>query len=418
MESKYKIHIKKNIDRLIHTTDYEKLMNACVQVNLLSGVMSQNIERDASFNDELNLEKVKYEKHKRLFEKLTKRGPSAYQNLKDILIQLKMDAAVRILCEPDNDDLHFISIKKNAELQRQNEERQIVEERKPIEEEPNLKNKFPYDVIKTNEIKEDNKVGTYVMQTKDHRGIFFMVNIIEFVLKDNRRDGAEEDGQAMSYIFRELGFKIYAFKNLTKADFINRLQEVLRSEECRKTECFVMALMTHGNLGEKHAERVVFHDGVLMNVVDILDLFAHYNCPNLVNKPKVFVFPFCRGEDTDRQINCPKEHTESTCSSALRTDPTIATRLSDVLICYASTRGYKAHRDPDSGNWYIQTFCKLMAKHAHDTDLDHIVKMVQNEVNSRRTENGALQIPCSENISFNKRLFFNPGCWKIADKEN
>ena len=49
------------------------------------------------------------------------------------------------------------------------------------------------------------------MESKDTRGVFFMVNIVDFPNTPSckRREGADEDAHALLHLFRELGFKLF-----------------------------------------------------------------------------------------------------------------------------------------------------------------------------------------------------------------
>lgn len=244
------------------------------------------------------------------------------------------------------------------------------------------------------------------MQSRDRRGVFFMVNIINFLITEETRRGAEEDGESLLFLFRELGFKLFAYTNLTQADFFHLLEGLLDSNYTRETECFVMALMTHGTRDDDGFERVTFHDGSIVKVEDIEKSFQNHKCPNLQNKPKIFIFPFCRGKMAERRI--PERIQTDSVRYVKVTD---APQLSDVLICYAASPGFKAHRDVDDGSWYIQKFVEMTAEHAHDTSLEEIVKMIQEGTANYRTINGYSQTANSVNMGFNKALYFNPGIW-------
>lgn len=52
-----------------------------------------------------------------------------------------------------------------------------------------------------------------------------------------------------------------------------------------------------------------------------------------------------------------------------------------------------------------------MSEHAHDTHFEDMVKIIQNRAGKLRTRNGAMQMASYTNLSFNKKLFFNPGMY-------
>lgn len=66
-----------------------------------------------------------------------------------------------------------------------------------------------------------------------------------------------------------------------------------RWPELRKFDCFVFALLSHGN-GSEMGLSVEFTDHEFVDVEEILTQFNNLHCRKLVGKPKVFLFPFCR----------------------------------------------------------------------------------------------------------------------------
>lgn len=248
------------------------------------------------------------------------------------------------------------------------------------------------------------------MESKDNRGVFFMVNIIDFPDKEQQRKGADEDANSLLYLFNELGFKLFSYTNLTQIDFWNRLEELLNSEYTKHAECFVMALMTHGNM-EDSVQRITFGDGSVVKVNEIEQRFYHHICANLVHKPKIFLFPFCRGDLSEKGVKERKIQTDSISYTPEPRSNNIA-HLSDVCICYATSEGFRAHRDTEDGSWYIQSFVKNMADLAHDTAFEDILKKIQAETAKLRSNEGHLQTANYVNKSFNKALYFNPGTYR------
>lgn len=82
---------------------------------------------------------------------------------------------------------------------------------------------------------------------------------------------------------------------------------------------------------------------------------------------------------------------------------------SDIKICYATSPGYTALRDPDTGSWYIECLCKVFADHAHDKHLEELLKLVGSMVSNRTTILGPMQTAGNEDRGFTKTLYFNPG---------
>jgi len=253
-----------------------------------------------------------------------------------------------------------------------------------------------------------------------NRGVLLMVNIMDFPDPKRKRNGAEVDSNSLIHLFRELGFTIFAYGNMNQHQFFDILRQVTSSSYVQNTECFVMVLMTHGNRVQE-IDKVEFCDGSVVDMQKIKNHFQANISPLLVHKPKVLIFPFCRGDHHDlgqpkgqydpmeplytlQQEEEPEVETEGM-SSAYTNVPTLA----DTLVCYANTPGYVTHRDPETGSWYIQKFCDVMAEHAHNTNVEDILKKTHASVGNMRTKKGSMQTGAFDNLGFNKKLFFNPG---------
>ncbi|KAH8315922.1 hypothetical protein KR074_001639 [Drosophila pseudoananassae] len=441
MLEKHRNHIIKNLDQLVRATNYSKIASECVRVGILSSQMRVFIE---DFSERLNMptEEVLYTQHCNLFKKVTHRGPQAYNQLIQALRNVNCVEAAELLESVDETSARppFISIKKQSSIRNQkstdivdtpsssqgkmdgpciskiygNPNAPLTPYTDPVE--PGRK------VIKSDRIHTDEVVGTYKMQSRYNRGVLLMVNIIDFQDPKRRRNGAEVDSNSLIYLFREMGFTIFAFGNMDQKEFFDILNKVTSSSYARDTECFVMVLMTHGNrVGE--VDKVQFHDGSVVDTQIIKNHFQAHISPNLVNKPKVLIFPFCRGDQLDlgQPINLydsmahqensmfmPEEHPMVETEGMPSINGNVAT-FKDTLVCHANTGGYMTLRDTLSGSWYIQTFCRMMADHAHNLNLEEILKITSASVSKMRAKNGSMQMGSFDNIGFNHKLFFNPG---------
>lgn len=145
-------------------------------------------------------------------------------------------------------------------------------------------------VRKAKAIMRHEKIDVYPMDSKTNRGVLFMLNNINFLRDDDTRHGATEDASSLLSLFKQLDFQLYSYTNLSRNDFMQLLKELLALDEVKDTQCFVLALMTHGHL-DAGVQRVTFSDGSVEKVEEIEKLFYHENCQNLVGKPKIFIYP-------------------------------------------------------------------------------------------------------------------------------
>lgn len=88
---------------------------------------------------------------------------------------------------------------------------------------------------------------------------------------------------------------------------------------------------------------------------------------------------------------------------------------SDILIGNATVTGYTAHRDCDSGTWYIEAFCTVLQSHAFEYSMDEMLLLVDDLVKKRVSENGTVQTPEMINWAF-KKLYLHPGIYMNSDE--
>lgn len=89
-------------------------------------------------------------------------------------------------------------------------------------------------------------IRTYKMNG-DNRGVFFLVNNIDFAHQRKRRNGAEKDKARLLDLFNQLGFTIFYYENLEKPQFLSQVKLLSTSEYLRQADCLFLAVLTHGN---------------------------------------------------------------------------------------------------------------------------------------------------------------------------
>ncbi|KRT86162.1 Peptidase [Oryctes borbonicus] len=102
--------------------------------------------------------------------------------------------------------------------------------------------------------------------------------------------------------------------------------------------------------------------------------------------------PYFRGEGRD------VIQTDATTFQAPRTN-------ADMLLAYATVPGFVSHRNPTLGTWYIQAICRIFMEHAHDTDVENLLKIV--DANLEKNYLSHRQTSSYENRGF-KRCYLNP----------
>lgn len=436
------------MDELIRYTNYRVLMNACINRRMLSEVMQAIIED--RYPDDAN-------RHKKLFEKITKRGPAAFQTLLDIC-QRDFPTAYRLLKTGNIPALNISHVppRTNAKQEEyvstynpnrmrsvsanlgdsssstrsiQQRMRNISLGSRSVSEEDDAKNNNASDAGENRKwlkVFEEKVRPQYIVERavrpqahrtleaypmrQRNRGVVFIVNVITYWNDTHpKRNGAETDKENLVSLFRQLGFTVFYYEDLTRDDFLHLIAE-LKASSFLSTECFAFYILAHGN-HTKGRDKIYLHDNSVLFVEDILAQFNNANCPKLIKRPKLFFFSICRGDTADFGTLRMSEDTERDgMINTKRDTPTNMPTYADMLICYPTVPGFAAHRDLQNGSWFVESMCKIWSKHAHDTDVEQLMKLVGSDASTYRTEqNNALQTLGSEQRGFFNVLYLNPG---------
>lgn len=185
-------------------------------------------------------------KHKHLLKKITETGPESFNVLVKICQTNFWDAADFLASFEEPDYTRFRrSLRSNCNIsENQTVERdgnffcgsrqnsivavQLEPFTQPVE--ANLS------VTKAERF-STSKILTYSMKSKN-RGVLFLVNIIEVNGQPKQyRNGAEIDKANLIKLFREFGFIVFYYENLTLQEFRHLVDELIKSNYLRKTDC-------------------------------------------------------------------------------------------------------------------------------------------------------------------------------------
>lgn len=263
MEKEHRRIILDNIGELIKFTNYKQLMKRCLDRKIMFPIMETEIEVSSSIMQlklyysqltyVISMQKLQVgneTKHKLLFEKLTRRGPNAFQGLVEICKSdfieaanlLQRRSARFIPLYPDLDDKDVSIKQKRNDDKKERKERKnnrdknnagiakplpdidITDKsvsRSDIEQPLQLElftkevapSKLAIKVIKSKKFHTHKTLDTYDMRSR-HRGVFFLVNIINFHRKDPR-NGASVDRDNLITLFRGMEFEIFYYEDIT-----------------------------------------------------------------------------------------------------------------------------------------------------------------------------------------------------------
>lgn len=222
--------------------------------------------------------------------------------------------------------------------------------------------------------------------------------------------------------------------------FKSLVDQLIASEYLDRADCLVFSVMSHGRLKKNRLE-AQFADGKFIDVErDIIEKFSNQNCPALLHKPKIFIFPFCRfvfanynneqpivlykrlmsmslypfsGEKRDRGIiRSFRIETDGHREVQQKKTPI----FSDIMICYGSCPEFVTFRNTEYGSYYVTVMCQIWAMNSHEKDLNKLLQLLTNEMMNNEHIEG-VQVCSHENRGFHKDLFFNPGLY-LKEKAN
>lgn len=456
MEEKHRIIIQKNFLELTEKVDINKLLPKLIQKNVYSSQLAEPY---------LDIKRREKDRLRDLFLGFNRRGPKAFEKLIESLEEIgdyNHNYLAYLLQEKDvtklvTNSFQRIDINKNhPTLQQPNEEENedhvacmqppssglhppnssIHPFILPTSERPahirQLSQELPYAYInirseplkvvvrKATKFMDDPKaykVPVYPMR-KQCRGTYLGINNMDFINDVHpHRKGAEYDEENLKVLFKQMGFTTSSYRNQTYRDMtttIKNFRDGAHNKDLKHADCLVVAIMSHGTEGyDKENSYVVTTDNKVLSISWILDQFDNCKCPEMRNKPKIFFLQICRGDNP----NIPIHITNSKIQADGGPTTGILRSMTDYLIGYATLPGDCSYRDIDKGTWYIQLICEIFMNHAYDTDVQHLLQMVDDRLKNLQTEHGYMQTSCFEVRAF-KICYLHPGLYEKANESS
>ncbi|XP_015795119.1 caspase-7 [Tetranychus urticae] len=256
------------------------------------------------------------------------------------------------------------------------------------------------------------KQGEDIYDLKSNpRGYCLIVNNIDFEIFEQRLS-AEEDGVFLASIFEQLGFEMNYFKNLTASDIEAIFQKYSKMEELKEHDALVCVIMSHG----AKRDIIVGSDGLYVRLETLLSYFNNFNCPHLMNKPKLFFIQACRGEEYD--FGTLDETTTADAGPipgpvvfAKGFDKDRVPTWSDMCIVQSTVQGYVALRSLRSGSWFAEALGQALVDHAWEKSLHEILMVVSSKLTKRQGKDSVKQAIEVIWRGWNKNFFFNPGLY-------
>ncbi|XP_038617796.1 caspase-14-like [Tachyglossus aculeatus] len=136
--------------------------------------------------------------------------------------------------------------------------------------------------------------------------------------------------------------------------------------------CCLVVLMSHGVDGFIKGK-----DEEEVNLEEIFKLFNNANCPNLREKPKIFIIQACRGDRRDGGVeafdNVAEEMDDT---SNVKRLPT----TSDFFIVYSTQKGHVSVRNPLLGSRMIEAIDDVFSRYGNKWQLTDLFTKVNDEL--------------------------------------
>ncbi|CAH1372229.1 unnamed protein product [Tenebrio molitor] len=178
------------------------------------------------------------------------------------------------------------------------------------------------------------------------------------------RLGSRRDVNELITCMSRIGFNIHEnhiFTDYTRDKILNLINKIAQ-EDLSQINSLIVFFLTHGDeFNRLHAYDVSVDTHELWEVFD--------KCEDLKNKPKMFVFQACKGDN----YSTISKHTNKTIQ--LVPDSTFNTNHigPDMLIVYSTTEGNVSFRDPKTGTWFIQELCKNFSAYGRRDDVISLI---------------------------------------------
>ncbi|CAC5372238.1 unnamed protein product [Mytilus coruscus] len=209
-------------------------------------------------------------------------------------------------------------------------------------------------------------------------GIAVVINNTEF---DSRlglsdRPGSDVDASSLFQRFMELGFESDLMNDASKDDLVEKLQEIMKDKnKLSKTDCLIVALLTHGN------EDSVYMTDRCVKMKSVMNYFNAENCPELILKPKIFIFQCSRRSDSRQGDDIIVADTlKNKVSIPNDADTVRIPNESDFLEVYSTSIGDRSFLNTESSSPFLRHLIEELHNIKEDDDIYRVLTKVNCKV--------------------------------------
>jgi Caspase domain/Cullin family len=150
---------------------------------------------------------------------------------------------------------------------------------------------------------------SYLM-TAYPRGFCIIITNSEFTNASLQREGANEDANLLSALFKDMNFEVIKYSNLTCCDMKSELEAFASHADLKNHSALIVIISSHGR-----SKGVLGIDENVLPFVDVRNIFNNLNCASLISEPKMIFFCCCRGGNKDLGVKINVNAMEKSVSS-------------------------------------------------------------------------------------------------------
>ncbi|CAG2108822.1 unnamed protein product [Medioppia subpectinata] len=268
---------------------------------------------------------------------------------------------------------------------------------------------------------QSTEYGDVYPMSRKPRGYCVIIDNEYFEDKElSTRFGTTADVSLLTAVFHQLFFDIKLYNNKSANQMKTLLADIAADSALVRHDALAVIMLSHG------ADEAIYGtDGVTVNLMTILEMFNNENCPQLIDKPKMFFINACRGVTfsfgarKNLGSNFTPLHTISISNTPIpnsleadyvmrksKTDPgtrkslgpnlaaigkpstaPIVSTWSDMFVYFSTVEGYVSTRSMFTGSWFAHELANCLAESAHREHLHDLVTIeVAKRVSDRITE--------------------------------
>jgi paraquat-inducible protein B len=232
------------------------------------------------------------------------------------------------------------------------------------------------------------------------RGVALVINIQTYTPNAHKlkeRVWSIKDVENLQHTLEYLEFEFKLCQNSTKAQIEQEIKRQASSDHSH-SDCFLCVVMSHGN-----KDKIVASDREEISFEEIMAPIKS-KCSSLENKPKMFFFQACRG---DNEMEAKKQRADSRASTSSGHEPTDHiddetnnnnnnnkihapkqnTQMeneSDLLVYYSTIEGQVSSGNVAEGTIFIKNVCKQLNEAyknlPNNMSLDAMIKNINESV--------------------------------------